>query len=188
MSVLLLTRFGNPILRESTPELSLTEIKSNVIQACIADLKICIQSKDYGVGLAAPQVGKKLSIAVIDIKPTKTRPNAEEYQSVMINPMYEGVGRRVSLWEGCLSTGLGKNTLYGKALRYKTIDATWQDETGSYNHKELSGLPAHVFQHETDHLNGILFVDRVRDTKTYMLADEYRKHIVDKTPKRYIRG
>lgn len=173
-----IVRFGNPLLREKIPELLAREIKSNVIQKFIGDLKTLIRSEDYGVGLAAPQIGKSVRIAVIDIKPTKLRPNVESFSMVIINPSYEGIGRRRSLWEGCLSSGSDKDTLYGKALRYAKIRALWLDEDGEKHDKELSGLVAHVFQHETDHLNGILFVDRVRDTKTYMLAGEYRKRII----------
>ena len=54
----------------------------------------------------------------------------------------------------------------------------WHDETGELHREQLDGFVAHVFQHETDHLHGVLFVDRVRDSKTFMLADEYRKRIV----------
>ncbi len=77
-----------------------------------------------------------------------------------------------------MSCGSGDNTLYGKALRYRKIHASWYDEHAVFHDTELDGFVAHVFQHETDHLNGILFVDRVRDTKTYMMADEYRQRIV----------
>lgn len=179
----IVTRFGNPILRKKMPELSTQEIKSETIQQFINELRTTIESKDYGIGLAAPQVGKSLRIAVIDAKPTKLRPNVEKLSMTTINPSYEGIGRRRSMWEGCLSSGSGKNTLYGKALRYAKIRASWLDESGKAHDEILTELPAHVFQHETDHLDGILFVDRVRDTKTYMLADEYKKHISKKNRK-----
>ena len=176
----MITRFGNPVLRKQSKPLTPAEIKSPDIQRLITTIRECIEIKDYGVGLAAPQIGKSVQIAVIDIKPTKFRPNVEPFSMTIINPSYEGIGRRSSLWEGCLSSGAGKNTLYGKALRYKKIQAIWHDESGKKHERMLAGLSAHVFQHETDHLNGILFVDRVRDTKTYMLGDEYRKRIARK--------
>ena len=173
-----ITRFGNPVLRQKARILKPEDIKSADVQNLIQAIRECIETKEYGVGLAAPQVGKSLQIAVIDIKPTKLRPNVEPFAMTIVNPVYKGIGRRSSMWEGCLSSGSGKNTLYGKALRYKKINATWLDEFGKKHESELTGLQAHVFQHETDHLNGILFVDRVRDTKTYMLADEYKKRII----------
>jgi peptide deformylase len=84
------------------------------------------------------------------------------------------------MWEGCQSCGSGDDILYGKALRYSEIKATWLDEFGELHHARLDGFVAHVFQHETDHLNGVLFVDRVRDSRTFMMADEYMKRIAKK--------
>lgn len=180
MNVLTLTRFGDPILREKTRELSVKEIKSEKIQQLIADIHYTNEQKKYGVGLAAPQVGVGVALSAIGIKPTPTRPHLQKFDAVIINPAYEGIGRRTGMWEGCQSSGTGKDTLFARALRYKTIRASWYDEHAVFHEEELDGFVAHVFQHETDHLNGILFVDRVRDTKTYMLADEYRKFISQK--------
>lgn len=178
--VVKLTRFGNPILREGARRLSLDEIKSDKVRRLIADIRYTNETKKYGVGLAVPQVGESIALSVIGIKPTPTRPNLEKFDQVIINPAYEGIGRRSGMWEGCQSSGTGKSTLYGKALRYRKIRASWYDEHTEFHDEELDGFVAHVFQHETDHLNGVLFVDRVRDTKTYMLADEYRKRVVKK--------
>lgn len=173
-----ITKYGNPILRDKAQKLSEAEIKSKKIQQFIAEMKDVIGTKDFGVGLAAPQVDESLAIAIIDIKPTDLRPNVEPFSSVIINPSYEGIGRRKGMWEGCLSSGTGDNTLFAKALRFPKIQASWIDENGVNHREELTGLPAHVFQHETDHLDGILFVDKVRDSKTFMIAGEYRKRIL----------
>lgn len=181
MKPLVLTRFGNPILRQKAHRLTVDEIKSEKIQLLIQNIRITNEQKKYGVGLAAPQVGESVALALIDSKPTPNRPDIEPFQQMIINPEYIGIGRRAGMWEGCQSSGAGKNTLFGKALRYKKIRAKWYDEHGNMHDKEIEGFVAHVFQHETDHLNGILFVDRVRDTKTFMLADEYRKRIAQKT-------
>lgn len=180
LSILKLTRAGNPILRDAMPHLSVDEIRSPETQQLIANLRYTNESKKYGVGLAAPQVGARLALSLIGIKPTPNRPEREPFESIIINPSYEGIGRRNGMWEGCQSFGKGDNLLFGKALRYKKIDASWLDENGEMHQEQLDGFVAHVFQHETDHLNGILFVDRVRDSKTFMLADEYRKRIVQK--------
>lgn len=179
MKILRLIHFGNPILREKARELSVEEIKSGKIQQLIANIRYTNETKKYGVGLAAPQVGVGMALSVIGIKPTPTRPRLEPFDQVIINPTYTGIGRRTGMWEGCQSSGTGKNTLFGKALRYRKIRATWYDEHAVFHDEELDGFVAHVFQHETDHLHGILFVDRVRDTKTFMMADEYRKRIVE---------
>lgn len=180
MKILTLTRFGNPILRERTRELSTAEIQSDEIQELIAAIRYTNSQKKYGVGLAAPQVGISVALSVIGIKPTPTRPHLEPFEQVIINPTYEGIGRRSNMWEACQSGGTGKNALFAKVPRYKRIRATWFDEHAVRHEDELGGFPAHVFQHETDHLNGILFVDRVRDTTSYMMADEYRKRIAKK--------
>lgn len=175
--VLKLTRFGNPILRDKARILSVSEIKSDEIQQLIANIRYTNDQKKYGVGLAAPQIGVGVSLSVIGIKPSPNRPDIQKFDSVIINPSYVGIGPRKSMWEGCQSCGNGKETLFGKAMRYKYIRATWLDEHGRVHHEELRGFVAHVFQHETDHVNGVLFVDRVRDTRTYMMADEYRKRV-----------
>lgn len=176
--ILTLTRAGNPILREVMPEVPPENIASAEIQDLIADIRYTNQQKQYGVGLAAPQVGVRLALSVIGIKPTPSRPDVEPFDQVIINPKYEGIGRRTGLWEGCQSVSSGGDILWAKALRYKEIHAKWLDETGKCHQKILTGLVAHVFQHETDHLNGILFMDLVRDTRSYMMADEYRNRIV----------
>jgi len=178
--LLKLARAGNPILREVMPRLSPEKILSKEVQDLIADIRYTNQQKQYGVGLAAPQVGVRAALSVIGIKPTPNRPDLEPFDQVIINPSYQGTGRRTSMWEGCQSIGSGNDTLFAKVLRYRQIKAAWFDEMGKYHEQVLDGFVAHVFQHETDHLNGILFVDRVRDTKTYMMADEYRARVVKK--------
>lgn len=178
MNVLKLTRFGNPILREKATLITIDEIKSEKTQRLIDDIRYTNRQKKYGVGLAAPQVGEPVALSVIGIKSTPTRPDIKPLDMVIINPRYNGIGRRSSKWEGCQSSGSGRNTLFGKALRYKKIQATWYDENATQHDEILEDFTAHVFQHETDHLHGILFVDRVRDTNTFMLGDEYRKRIV----------
>lgn len=176
--ILKLTRAGNPILREKMPELSVDEILSSEIQELIADMYHTIRERKYGVGLAAPQVGERCAMSVIGIKPTPNRPELSVFEQVIINPRYEGVGVRSGAWEACVSIGTGSDNVYAKALRYRRVNATWIDEKGKSHQEELDGFVAQVFQHEADHLNGILFLDRVKDTKTIMMADEYRKRIV----------
>lgn len=172
--------FGNPLLRKKARRLNAVDIRSDTISKFSDTIVRIISTKDFGVGLAAPQIGESIALAVIDIKPTKNRPNAQPFHAIIINPSYSGIGKREAMWEGCLSSGIDDNTLYGKALRYKAINATWTDIDGKLHNKVLHGLPSQVFQHEADHLDGILFVDKVRDTTSYMLANEYRKRIVSK--------
>ena len=173
-----LMRAGNPILREVMPRLSPKKIVSKEIQDMIADIRYTNRQKQYGVGLAAPQVGFRAALSVIGIKPTPNRPDLEPFDQVIINPSYQGIDRRTGMWEGCQSVGSGDDTLFAKVPRYRKIKAEWFDETGKCHEQLLDGFVAHVFQHEADHVNGILFVDRVRDAKTYMMANEYRARVV----------
>lgn len=176
--ILPLTRAGDPILREIMPPVAPEDIGLGKIQNLIANIRHTCRERQYGVGLAAPQVGVRYALSVIGIKPTPNRPNLEVFEQVIINPSYEGAGRRTSIWEGCMSVGSGDDVLYAKVPRFKEIDAEWFDEAGEHHKRNLNGFVAHVFQHETDHLNGVLFVDRVRDSRTFMMADEYRKRVV----------
>jgi len=170
------TRFGNQILREQMRKLAPEEILSPDIQELIENMYYTLREKQYGVGIAAPQIGARIALSVVGIKPTPTRPNLEPFNTVLINPVVaETFGDAEEMWEGCISSGEGDNTLYAKVPRFKKIRLQWLDERADEHDEVLDGFVAHVAQHETDHLNGILFVDRVEDTKTYMLADEYQK-------------
>lgn len=179
--ILKATRFGNPVLREAARRLTPDEILSEETQTLIANMQYTLREKKYGVGLAAPQIGASIALSVIGIKPTPNRPELEPFDSVIINPeIVETYGRRIQKWEGCISSGKGDNTLFGKVPRYESVRLKWLDEHAETREEVLGGFVAHVVQHETDHLNGILFVDRVKDPRTFMLADEYRKRIVKK--------
>lgn len=178
-----ITRFGNPVLRKPGKKLSAEEIKSDVVQQLIRTMFQKLASDMYGVGLAAPQIGENISLSVIGIKPTPTRPNLERFDTVIVNPSYEGIGSLEEKWEGCISCGTGDDTLYAKVPRYETVRAKWFDASAVLHEETLGGFVAHVFQHETDHLNGVLFVDKVVDTSSYMMGDEYRKRIAKKQVK-----
>lgn len=177
MEILERTQFGNPILRQTTQIVEAQNILSDKVQRLVADMKYTLLEKKLGIGLAAPQVGENLAIAVVAIRKSKTRPNAENFDLTLINPIItESIGRRTQLWEGCISAGSnGRADFFAKVPRYKKVRVQYYDEHGKKHHEYYEGLPAHVIQHEIDHLNGILFVDRVKDTKTYMTHKEYIK-------------
>ncbi len=169
---------GDPVLRELARRLTKKEITSAEIQELIENIRYTNAGAAYGVGLAAPQVGMSVALSVIGVKPTPNRPELEPFDQVIINPEYEGIGGAEGMWEGCQSGGSGE--LFAQAMRFAEIEARWDDEKGKSHAQRLGGFVAHVFQHETDHLDGILFFDRVVDTKTYMTAAEYRKRIIKK--------
>jgi peptide deformylase len=180
------TLFGNPILREPARRLSVAEIKSPEIQELVANMQHTLVTKKYGVGLAAPQVGQGVALTIIWVKPLPHRPDVEEQKLVVFNPeIVKTYGRRSQMWEGCISfQGSNTNFPYAKALRWRKVRVRYLDEAGKRHEKDFEGLLAHVLQHETDHLNGILFVERVKDPKTFMMVSEYKKRILPLERKR----
>lgn len=170
--VLKRTEFGNPILRNVANRLTNEEIGSKEVKDLIRDMYYTLERKKYGVGLAAPQVGKSIALITISTKPTPTRPDIKHEKLTIINPeISHNYGNRKGMWEACVSG----TKLYAKALRYKKVRLKWKDENAKIHQKEFDGFLAHVIQHEVDHLNGILFVDRVKDPKTFITFSEYKK-------------
>jgi peptide deformylase len=171
-----ITEFGDTILRQKVTKLTVSGIKSPKTQKLIKEMQEFLHSKKRGIGLAAPQVGEDMALAVISIRPTKNRKDVEKFELVIINPEITKVyGRRSQEWEGCISGGALKSGLFAKVPRYKKIELKYHDEKGRLHQDIFENLPAHVIQHEVDHLNGILFVDKVKDTKTFITYSEYMK-------------
>lgn len=179
-SLLRRTQFGNPILRGKARQLAKAEILSPTIKKLIADMRYTLAYKKYGVGLAAPQVGQGVALCIIEIKPTKLRPKlpkSKRASLIIVNPkITKTYGNRKQLWEGCISFG----DVFAKVPRYKKIRVKYLNEKAVTREKDFEGLVAQVLQHEIDHLNGILFVDKVKDTSSYMTAAEYKKRILKK--------
>lgn len=179
--ILELTRFGNPVLRESANRLSKDEILSKETQALIANMRYTLTEKKYGVGIAAPQIGQSVALSVIGIKPTPNRPELEPFETVIINPeIVETFGEPVDAWGGCVSCGTNDDILFARLPRYEKVRLKWLDEQAKPREEVIGGFVAQVVQHETDHLNGVLFVDHVTDPASFMMADEYRKRILGK--------
>ena len=179
MKLLRRTLFGNPILRQKARSLTSEEILSTDIRDLIRDIRFTLEKRKYGVGLAAPQVGKRVALSVIGIKPTPTRPDTVRMELVVINPeIVKTYGRKKPLWEGCISLGTGTDVPYAQVPRYKKIRLRYLDELANTHEKDFEGLLAHVIQHEVDHLEGILFVDKVTDYTTFIRASEYRRRFV----------
>jgi len=165
------TQFGNPILRTPSKVLSKQEILSKQTQELLKDMRYTLEKRKYGIGLAAPQVGMGVAVVVVGLKPTPTRPNIEKLDIDFINPaITKYYGKTTGMWEACISG----SELYGKAVRYKKIRLVWLDKKAQKHEDDFDGLLAQVIQHEVDHLNGVLFVDRVKDSKTYVTFSEYK--------------
>lgn len=179
MKILKRAEFGNPVLRRKAKQLKAKEIKSPKIQNLIRDMRHTLEVKKYGVGLAGPQVGESVAITVLGIKPTPSRPNLKPFEAVIINPkILHHYGKKQSMWEGCISMGSSASPVFAKTLRYPKIRVKYLDDRAVPHEETFEKLKAHLLQHEIDHLQGILFVDRVEDTTSYMNVSEYKKRIV----------
>ena len=138
-----------------------------------------------GVGLAAPQIGIPLAIAVIedpgpvDEEIAQVRERVVYPHRVLVNPRYTAVGPDlVTFYEGCLSV----EGWAGVVSRPRTVHLTGLDEHGDPLDEEVSGWPARIVQHETDHLAGELYVDRAEMRS--LLAPENAQRFADPTPER----
>jgi peptide deformylase len=159
---------GNPVLRQHARPLSVGEIQSREIQKLIESMRTCMHDAP-GVGLAAPQLGLALQLAVIEDREeyhkevSETLLQERERRPVpfhaIINPALEEVGEeKAEFFEGCLSLS-GFSALVPRA---RAVRVTCLDERGEPRVIEASGWYARILQHEVDHLNGTLYIDRMR--------------------------
>lgn len=169
--VLDITQIGNPLLRESCREVSLEELHSDEMQQFIDDL-IETKRAANGAGIAAPQVGRALRIFVVEVKNNPRYPYKPEAElTVCVNPEIEFLTEERYLnFEGCLSIP----DLRGKVPRCPDIRVKALDRHGKPFERVIKGITAGTFQHEDDHLKGILFPDRA-DPKTFSTWDEFAR-------------
>ena len=168
MSILKVARMGHPVLRERARALDKSEIKSAVVQKLIDDM-IDTMHEYHGVGLAAPQVheGVRLFVAMLD-----DDADAKSEAAVIINPEIVANGSDIEEgWEGCLSIP----DIRGMVPRYTDIRVKALDRAGRPIELTLKNFTARVAQHETDHLEGVLFFDRMTSFKSLTFLDEYSR-------------
>jgi peptide deformylase len=173
VSVREIVEIGDPVLRRRARELSIEEIASPQIQGLIDDL-IETKRAAAGAGLAANQVGEALRVAVVEVEEGNPRyPYKPPVPlTVMINPAVEPLGdQTVEINEGCLSVP----DLRGTLRRHLAIRIRYLDRDGSEHDEEKRGLTAGTFQHEVDHLDGTLFVDRA-DPRTFATWQQFDRH------------
>lgn len=157
---------NEPLLREKSLEIPVKEIPTARIQKILEKMKKTLATQDDGVAIAAPQIGELLRIFVVSHKVFAMEKNDENHANysdmVFINPKIIKLSKQTDLMEeGCLSV----RYLYGKVQRSKKAMVEAYDENGKKFKKGGSGILAQIFQHETDHLNGILFIDTATDLK-----------------------
>ncbi|MEK7135273.1 MAG: peptide deformylase [Patescibacteria group bacterium] len=155
------------VLREVASAVKVEEISSKKITAIIKDMKKALHGEEDGVAIAAPQIGAGLRIfvvnaAVLAIAKKKSAGKETLEDLVFINPEIVKVSRKKKkMEEGCLSL----RYLYGQVLRHEKITINAYDERGARLVYGASGLLAQIFQHEIDHLNGILFTDKAENVR-----------------------
>ena len=168
MSILKVARMGHPVLRERARPLEKSDIKSAVVQKLIDDL-IDTMHEYHGVGLAGPQVheGLRMFVALLD-----EEPDAKSAATVVINPeIIPTAPATEEGWEGCLSVP----DIRGMVPRYTDITMKALDRDGRNVELKLKDFAARVAQHETDHLDGVLFFDRMKSMQSLTFLEEYSR-------------
>jgi len=174
MTVLDIVTVGDPVLRERARELSAEELRSDEVQRLIDDM-IETKRAAHGAGIAANQVGRALRVAVVEVQPGNPRyPYKPPVDlTVIVNPEIEPVDDELfAVNEGCLSVP----GLRGDVERYVNIRVRYLDRDGQPREEIRRGLTAGTFQHEVDHLDGVLFLDRVRDPSTFSTWEQFDRH------------
>jgi len=171
MSILKVARMGHPVLRAKARPLEKAEIRSAVVQQLIDDM-LETMAEYHGVGLAAPQVHEsvRLFVAALD---TGDDDEEEGEAIAIINPEITIAGPDVvEDWEGCLSIP----DIRGRVPRAREIKVRGFDRAGARLELNAHDFPARVIQHETDHLDGILFFDRMSGFETLTFLEEYSRY------------
>ena len=169
MSILKVARMGHPVLRQPARPLDKAGIRDLLTQKLIDDM-IETMHEYHGVGLAAPQIheGVRLFVGLLDAEP-----GDDSEAMVLINPEIEPVGSTTEDgWEGCLSIP----DIRGLVPRFSEVTLRALDRNGRAIELNLKDFPARVAQHETDHLDGVLFVDRMKSMDSLTFLDEYSRY------------
>lgn len=169
-SQLQIMQLGAAILRETARPI--TDFSAADTTKLVSEL-LYMMLDGNGVGIAAPQIGVSQQVVIIASRPTSRYPHAPEMSPiVMINPHFEITDDTVQKdWEGCLSIP-GIRAL---VPRYRAIKVFYQTAQGEARHLQLADFPARVFQHEYDHLQGLVYLDRVENNRDIFSETEFQK-------------
>ena len=165
-----IAQLGAEVLRLHAQEVQ--DISASEIQKVIDDLFVSLASTS-GVGLAAPQISASWRMMIIASRPSERYPYAPEMEpTLMINPSFEALSQMQEKgWEGCLSIP----GIRAKVPRYTKIKVNYINALGDAVTQELEGFVARVFQHEYDHLDGLVYLDRVENNKDIISESEFLK-------------
>jgi len=174
MSILKVARMGHPVLRAKARTVDKHELRGAALQRLIDDMMETM-AEYHGVGLAAPQVheGLRLFVATLDADDDDGDGDGDAEPLAIVNPEITVVGADVvEDWEGCLSIP----GVRGRVPRAREIKVRAFDRKGDRIELSAHDFPARVIQHETDHLDGILFFDRMKSLETLTFLEEYSRY------------
>ena len=158
---------GNPVLRQTAREVALDLIGGATINQEIQQMKDVLLREYEGVALAAPQIGISRRMFIVSARAFADDPNATDM--VFINPTYLKTSQKTKpMDEGCLSV----RDQYGQVKRHTNVTISYYDEHGTHHTRGAGGLLAHIIQHEMDHLDGVLFIDKAEQLETLSGADK----------------
>ena len=168
-----IAQLGQPVLRGVVAG-RIADPADPAVQALIDDMLLTVADAN-GVGIAAPQVFEPLSLFIVASRPNPRYPNAPEMEpTAMINPEILWVSdEKEKGWEGCLSIP----GLRGLVPRHRRIGVRYLSRAGEVREEEYADFLARVFQHEFDHVQGMVFVDRVENTRELMTEKEYMRSL-----------
>jgi len=172
MAILKVARLGHPVLREISRPVSRQDLLSDEVQRLVDDL-VETMREHKGAGLAAPQVHRPLRVCLIEVDANPRYPEFPQIPlTVLVNPEITFLSDEVlRVWEGCLSVP----DLRGLVPRRSKIRVRGMDRHAGQVDFVAEGIFAAIVQHECDHLDGKLFVDRVEDTSTLSFMAEFRR-------------
>ena len=165
-----IAQLGQPVLRGLARPVA--DPREPALQALIDDMLATVADAD-GVGIAAPQVYEPLTLFIVASRPNPRYPHAPAMApTAMINPeLVWGSDEKEKGWEGCLSIP----GLRGLVPRHRRIGIRYLTRAGELREEECDGFIARIFQHEFDHIRGLVFVDRVEETRELVSEKEYRR-------------
>lgn len=174
MSILKIARLGHPVLRRPAEPLTKGDVRSAEIQHLIDDMRETMDEHE-GVGLAAPQVHWGVRLAVIELAGREDDPSGGIPFTVLVNPVVTPLDETRSVdFEGCLSLP----DLRGAVPRHDRVRLEAWDRQAKPFTQEVSGFFARVIQHECDHLDGVVFLDRMEDMTTLAFQREFETYVL----------
>lgn len=167
-----IAQLGQPVLRDRAK--AVADLADPAVQALIDDMMVIVADVN-GVGIAAPQVYEPLALFIVASRPNPRYPYAPAMEpTAVINPeIVWASDEKEKGWEGCLSIP----GLRGQVPRHRSIGVRYLTRTGELREEEYGGFIARIFQHEFDHLQGVVFVDRMESMRELVTEKEYLRLI-----------